>query len=94
MHNLLTLVQLLEHYDGASLLRLHNIAKTKGDDDIFRLLQDDCQHIVASNGQIELTFTEFVRFQSLLDKKLEKDKPQNEHILGRNTKSSAICSLL
>ena len=81
-HYLLTFSQLLENYDGASLLQLHNMAKTNSDNDTFRLLQDDCQRI-ASNGHIKLTLTEFVRFQSELDKRLERDMTQNRVVFVR-----------
>lgn len=89
-HNLLTFTQLLEYYDGASLIRLHNMTKTNGDDYIFRLLQDDCQQLT-SDKQIKLTLTEFVRFQSELDKRLQRDTIiPNETI----SKTSTICLLL
>jgi len=92
-HNLLTFAQLLEHYDGASLLRLHTMTKTKSDNDIFRLLQDDCQQ-TSNNGQIKLTLTEFVRFQTELDKRLERDTIQKKTMPEKNTKSGILCSLL
>jgi len=92
-HNLLTFAKLLEHYDGASLLRLHTMTKTKSDNDIFRLLQDDCQQI-SNNGQIKLTITEFVRFQTELDKRLERDTIQRKTIPEKSTKSGILCSLL
>jgi hypothetical protein len=92
-HNLLTFTQLLEHYDGTSLLRLYNLSKTNGDNDTFRLLQDDCQRI-AGNGQIKLTFTEFVRFQSELDKRLERETNRNELIPQKKPQSARLCSLL
>jgi len=89
-HKLSTFAQLLEDYDGASLLRLHNMAKIKGDNDMFRLLQDDCERI-ANNGQIKLTLTEFVRFQIELDKKLERDTTRSETIPAKNSKSGILC---
>lgn len=92
-HNLSTFAQLLEHYDGASLLRLHTMTKTKSDNDIFRLLQDDCQQI-SNNEQIKLTLTDFVRFQTELDKRLERDTIQRKTIPEKSTKSGILCSLL
>ncbi|CAF1437427.1 unnamed protein product [Rotaria sordida] len=92
-HNLLVLSQLLEHYDGTSLLRLHNMSKTTGDEDMFRLLQNDCQQISA-NGKIELTLTEFIRFQSELDKRLEKDITQNKPMPEKKPKTTKFCSIL
>lgn len=92
-HNLLTFAQLFEYYDGASLLRLHNMAKTNGDNDIFRMLQDDCQRL-PNNKQMRLTLTEFVRFQSELDKRLESDASRSKITHTTDTKSGKVCSLL
>ncbi len=92
-HNLLTFAQLLEYYDGASLLRLHNMAKTQNDNDIFRLLQDDCKQL-ENQKQMKLTFTEFIRFQTELNKRLERDAPQSVSTPRRDTKTGIVCSLL
>ena len=92
-NNLPTLSQLLENYDGASLIRLYNMSKTTGDNDTFRLLQDDCQRI-AHNGQIKLTLIEFIRFQSELDKRLKMEMTQNDTSRQKESRSSHFCSLL
>ncbi|CAF0947642.1 unnamed protein product [Adineta steineri] len=93
IHNLLIFSRLLEHYDGSNLLRLYNISKTNGDNETFRLLQDDCQRI-AGNNQIKLTFTEFVRFQSELDKIIEREMQSNKPPSEKTTKSAKSCLLL
>jgi hypothetical protein len=93
VHNLPTFSQLLEDYDGASLLRLHNMSKTSADNDTFHLLQDDCQRI-PGNGPVKLTLSEFIRFETELDKRLERDTIRNEAMPIKQSKSTSVCSLL
>ncbi|CAF1091983.1 unnamed protein product [Adineta ricciae] len=87
-HHLSAFRQLLEHYDGASLLRLYHISKTNDEKDTFRLLQDDSQRL-AGNGQSNLTFTEFIRFQTELERRINNEQSH----LGKNN-STKTCALL
>ena len=88
-HNLSTFVQLLEHYDGLSLLQLHNMSKSRTDEEIFRLLQDDYEQI-RQKTSAKLTFTEYVRFQTVLNQRLTKDLPQHQTLPAKKTR---ICSI-
>lgn len=91
--HLLTFARLLEHYDGAGLLRLYEMAKTQSDNEIFRLLQEDCQ-LLGNKGEIKLTLTEFVRFQTELNRRMQRDAPQTKTMPAKETKSTGICLLL
>lgn len=91
-HELTTFEQLFKHYDGACLIRLHKLSKDNGDDATFRSLQDDCQPI-SSNDQKKLTLTEFIRFQTALDKRIKKDTIQSISTSAPLPKSARTCSL-
>lgn len=83
-HNLSTFIRLFEHYDGPTLLRLHNMSKSRTDEQIFRLLQDDYEQIRQKTSN-KLTFTEFIRFQTLFNQRLTKSLPTK--------KTTRICSI-
>lgn len=88
-HNLLTFLHLLRDYDGASLLRLYHLSKTSADEHLYRLLQEDFQQI-SIDRQAKLTFVEFIRFQSELDRIFEKHQPKPVV----DAKSARFCAVL
>ncbi|CAM4941719.1 unnamed protein product [Rotaria socialis] len=92
-YDLLVISKLLEHYGGTHLLRLHNVSKVNGDNIVFQSLQDDCQKI-GTNDKVSLSFTEFVRFQSELETRIERDTVKPTTITAAEKKTTKSCSLL
>ena len=92
-HHLRACEQLLKHYDGASLLRLYHLSKSNGDKDTLRMLQDDCERS-SSAGQLKLTLTEFIRFQSELDKRIEKDVILKNKTTEKKLKPATTCTVV
>ena len=80
-------------YDGASLLRLYHKLKSNGDKDTLRMLQDDCERS-SSTSQLKLTLTEFIRFQSELDKRIEKDAVLKNKTTEKKLKPATTCTVV
>lgn len=81
--------KLFRDFDGPCLMRLYTMSKKDGDDATFRSLKADFQNH-SDNSEKNLSYTEFIRFQSELEKLMMKNTNRSK---SSTVKKSTGCSL-